>query len=56
MNNYEESPSGNLEVVVLLTVDPSGLRVVDFELGFEQILNGQLGVASSLAVSCNRNT
>lgn len=50
------SPTGSLEVAVLLTVDPFGLRVMDFELSFEQILHSQFGVASSLIISCNENT
>lgn len=42
--------------MVSLTVDPFGLRVVDFELSFEQILHGQFGVASGLIINCSENT
>lgn len=42
--------------MVSLTIDPFGLRVVDFELSFEQILHGQFGVASGLIISCSENT
>lgn len=37
-----------------LTIDPFGLWVVGLELGFEEILHGQLGVASRLVVDCEK--